>query len=341
MARPTIQDVAREAGVSPATVDRVLNGRLPVRPETARRVAEAAKALGYYAAGLIQQRLDRDTPHLRLGFLLLKSESPFYSLLAQSIAEAAASAPGYRISAIIEHHGDTSPTVVAERMHRLGERCQALAVVSVDHPQITVAVAELKARNVPVFALLSDFAAEHRAAYVGLDNRKAGRTAGWLIARTARRPGKVGIILGSHRFHGHELREIGLRSYFREHAPDFEVLDSRVNLEEPSIAHEATFGLIRRHPDLAGLYVAGGGMEGVIAALREEKAEGLVAVCPELTPGSRLALSEEVISFVIATPLPQLPVELIRVMAQACLTGSVEGAGQIFLPFNLYLPENI
>ena len=47
------------------------------------------------------------------------------------------------------------------------------------------------------------------------------------------------------------------------------------------------------------------------------------------------------ISFVIATPLPQLPVELVRVMAQACLTGSVEGTGQTFLPFNLYLPENI
>lgn len=341
MARPTIQDVAREAGVSPATVDRVLNGRLPVRAETAQRVAEAAKALGYHAAGLIQQRLDRDTPHLRLGFLLLKSQSPFYSLLAAAIADAAATTPGFRISAVIEHHGDTSPAAVAERMHRLAERCQALAVVSVDHPLIAVAVAELKARNVPVFALLSDFAAEHRAGYVGVDNRKAGRTAGWLIAHTARAPGKIGIILGSHRFHGHELREMGLRSYVREHAPEFEVLDSRVNLEEPSIAHEATFGLIRRHPDLVGLYVAGGGMEGVIAALREEKSQGLVTICPELTPDSRLALSEEVISYVIATPLPQLPAELIRVMAQACLSGGTEGTGQSFLPFNLYLPENI
>jgi len=137
------------------------------------------------------------------------------------------------------------------------------------------------------------------------------------------------------------LREIGLRSYFREHAPDFEVLDSRVNLEEPSIAYEATFGLLRRHPDLAGLYVAGGGMEGVMAALREEGTKGLVAICPELTPDSRLALSEEIISFVIGTPLPQLPAELIRVMAQACLPGGADVPSQTFLPFNLYLPENI
>lgn len=341
MARPTIQDVAREAGVSPATVDRVLNARLPVRPETARRVAEAANALGYYAAGLIEQRLDRDTPLLRLGFLLLKADSHFYRHLAQFIAEAAAATPGYRISPIIEHLADTSPANVAERMRKIGERCQALAVVSVDHPLVAVVVSELKERNVPVFALLSDFAPDLRAGYVGLDNRKAGRTAGWLIAHTAPTPGKVGMIVGSHRFHGHELREMGLRSYFREHAPDFEVLDSRVNLEEPSIAYEATFSLLRRYPDLAGLYVAGGGMEGVIAALREEGVKGLVAICPELTTDSRLALSEEIISFVIGTPLPQLPIELIRVMAQACLSGGADAPSQTFLPFNLYLPENI
>src|ERR1700748_912647 len=102
MARLTIQDVARKAGVSPATVDRVLNARLPVKPETARRVAEAAQTLGYHAAGLIAQRRDRDVPLLRLGFLLLKG-SRFYLQLAQLIAEAAAARRDYRITVLVEH----------------------------------------------------------------------------------------------------------------------------------------------------------------------------------------------------------------------------------------------
>ena len=55
-------DVAREAGVSTATVDRVLNARLPVRDETARRVFEAARAVGYHAAALIGQRIQSDLP---------------------------------------------------------------------------------------------------------------------------------------------------------------------------------------------------------------------------------------------------------------------------------------
>ena len=44
--RPTVSDVAKKAGVSVATVDRVLNRRAPVKGETARRVLDAAQALG-------------------------------------------------------------------------------------------------------------------------------------------------------------------------------------------------------------------------------------------------------------------------------------------------------
>ena len=47
-----------------------------------------------------------------------------------------------------------------------------------------------------------------------------------------------------------------------------------VNLETRHITHEATLDLLQRYPDLVGFYVAGGGMEGAIAALREENMAG-------------------------------------------------------------------
>ena len=86
----------------------------------------------------------------------------------------------------------------------------------------------------------------------------------------AKRPGKVAVFVGSHRFHGQEMREIGFRSYFREYAPELDLVETLVNLETRGIAHEATLDLLQRHPDIVGFYVAGGGMEGAISALREE-----------------------------------------------------------------------
>ena len=53
----TLQAVADAAGVSSATVDRVLNRRLSVREDTALRVIAAAEALGYHAAHLMRQIL--------------------------------------------------------------------------------------------------------------------------------------------------------------------------------------------------------------------------------------------------------------------------------------------
>lgn len=58
--RPTIRDVAEQAGVSIATVSRVLNDRADVSVETRQRVREVARSVGYTAdpaaRGLVTQR---------------------------------------------------------------------------------------------------------------------------------------------------------------------------------------------------------------------------------------------------------------------------------------------
>ena len=48
-----------------------------MREETARRVYDAANAIGYHAAGLIRQRLLQDLPQYRLGFILQRPNQAF------------------------------------------------------------------------------------------------------------------------------------------------------------------------------------------------------------------------------------------------------------------------
>ena len=340
--RPTIADLAREAKVSVATVDRVLNGRHPVREETARRVYEAANAIGYHAAGLIRQRIQQDLPHYRLGFVLQKPRQFYYQSFARELEQAANAAPGMHIDVHIDFTESQAAADVIAKLKEVAARAQAVAMVAPDHPMLTAAVQDLKDRGIPVFSLLSDFAPGAREGYLGLNNRKAGRTAGWVIAKAARKPGKVAVFVGSHRFHGHELREIGFRTYLREHAPDFQILDTLINLETRQITHEATLDLLQRHPDLVGLYIAGGGMEGAISALREENTAGrIVAVCNELTPETRSALADEIMTAVIATPVPRLCADLVGLMVRAIETGAAETPGQTFLPFDIHVSENI
>lgn len=340
--RPTIADLAEASGVSVATVDRVLNGRLPVREETARRVYDAANAIGYHAAGLIRQRMSAPQRQHRLGFLFQKPEQAFYRDFAREIELAAARAPGFSARIAIDYWSEQRPEDIVARLNRMAEKTEAVALVSPDHPTITAAVEALKAHGIPVFSLLSDFAPGVREGYVGLNNRKAGRTAAWMIARAAPMPGKIAVFVGSHRFHGHELREIGLRSYFREHAPDFTVLETLVNLETADLTHQAMLDLIAQHQDLVGCYVAGGGMEGAISALRQARPTPSPAVvCHESTGDSRAALADNIVTMVIATPLTRLCAETIELMGRAIEDGAAATPGQTFLPFDIVLPESI
>jgi LacI family transcriptional regulator len=340
--RPTIKDIAKEAGVSVATVDRVLNGRLKVREETARKVSDAAHAIGYHATNLIQQRLRADLPEVRFGFVLQKEKQTFYKSFAQEIEQKVRAATGIRGRAIIDFSYSQSPGEVAEMLTDMRGKADVVAATAVNHHLITDAVRELKSDGIATFSLLSDFAQGERLQYVGLNNLKVGRIAAWMLATAARKPGKVAIFVGGHRWHGHELRETGFRSFCRELKPQFQVLDTLINLETRQLTYEATLDLLARHTDIVGIYMAGGGMEGAIAALREARPpEHVAMVVNELISESRSALSDRYATMVIATPLPQLCTDLVKLMADAAIKKEPLVPGQHFLEPLLYLPESV
>ncbi|KMW59144.1 Transcriptional regulator, LacI family [Candidatus Rhodobacter oscarellae] len=340
--RPTIQDIAQAAGVSVATVDRVLNGRLKVREETARKVSEAAHRIGYHATNLIEQRLRADLPELRVGFILQKIFQPFYQNVAAEIEDAMARAAGIRGKAVIEFAQTQTPADIANLMVQMRGRVDVVAANAVNHVQVTEAVLTLKEAGIPTCALFNDFAQGERLTYIGTNNLKVGRMAAWMVGTAARRAGKIAVFVGGHRWHGHELRETGFRSYFREARKDFQVLDTLVNLETRQLTYEATLNLLDRNRDLVGLYLAGGGMEGAIQALRENRKPGDVAlVVNELTPESRSALGEGYLTMVIATPLRQLFPDLVDLIKDHVLGENATVPSQKFLEPILYVPESV
>ncbi|GAF15238.1 LOW QUALITY PROTEIN: catabolite control protein A [Bacillus sp. JCM 19045] len=83
----TIYDVAREAGVSMATVSRVVNGNPNVKPTTRKKVLEAIERLGYrpnaVARGLASKRTTT------VGVIIPDISSIFFSELARGIEDIA------------------------------------------------------------------------------------------------------------------------------------------------------------------------------------------------------------------------------------------------------------
>ncbi|SFR45657.1 LacI family DNA-binding transcriptional regulator [Litoreibacter janthinus] len=339
--RPTLKDLALAAGVGVATVDRALNGRLNVRRETLDRVLEAAERIGYPTRLLSARRDEANRPVIRFGFVLHKGTQEFYRNFASELQDAVARRHDIRGRAIIRFAASQSPEDFAEDIRNISEQVDVIATSAINHPTLSDLVQELSSAQKPVFALLNDFAQGIRQNYLGLNNVKVGRAAAWMITTQMRAPGKLAVFVGGNRWHSHLLRETGFQSYVREFAPDFTMLNTLVNLETRQVTYEATLDLLERHSDLRGIYVAGGGMEGAIAALREQRPAGKVAlVVNELTEVSRKALVDRYATMVIATPLQQLCTDLVEMMTASVRDGSNRTSSQHFLTPQLYLPES-
>src|SRR4051812_25277002 len=86
-AAPTIPDVARRAGVSPATAARALGGYGSVSPAASDRVRAAAEALGYRANGVARSMITGRT--MTLGVVLGDIENEFFSRVARGFTDVA------------------------------------------------------------------------------------------------------------------------------------------------------------------------------------------------------------------------------------------------------------
>ncbi len=336
--RATIADLAETAGVSISTVDRILNGRDPVRRTTAERVLAAAEKIDFYAVPLLRERLEVAGPRVRLGFLLQQSDRPWYRIIAEALNSAAESAPD--VEALIAHMDDISPGAVAARMIEMGGKVDALAVIAAEHPLVTEAIEALAARGVPTFGLVSSLTAACGTGYVGLDNWKVGRTAAWAIAHLCPKPGRIGILVGNPRYRCQEMNESGFRSYFRECAPDFTLLEPISTFEDKAIAREVTETLLRREPDLSALFISGGGVTGTLEAIAASgRGRELVSVGYEIMAPTRAALIDGALTMVIAHPVQRMAAEAVGAMRDAVLGRTPPG--QRLLSFDIFTPENL
>jgi len=342
MTRPTIRDLAEAAGVSISTANRILAGTGGVRAPTVALVRDAAERIGFYGLGTIKSQINARRTKYRFGFLLLQPTRTYYKILGAEIEKVASTVQDSEIDAVVRYAEDLSPQSVTATLLQLGETCQAVAVVAAVHPLVLQAVDTLQANGIPVFGLISQLSATGNVNYVGLDNWKAGRTAAWAIANVCKKPGKVGILVGNHRFRCQEMNESGFRSYFREFAPDFTLLEPLATFETSAVAEELTEKLLAEHPDLSGLFMAGGGISGVIAALRTSGRAGqVVTVGHQLMDYTKLGLLDGTLTMILNSPTPKFVHETISAMIKACQSSEDQTRQTIVVPFEIYTRENI
>ncbi|CAN7568636.1 LacI family DNA-binding transcriptional regulator [Mesorhizobium caraganae] len=339
--RATIADIAAKAGVSPSTVDRVLNSRLPVKGKTAERVLSAARELRYHGTNLMMQRIDESRGSVSVGLALQHKTNPFFRQLAEEINAYAKHARPECRSILIEDFSDLTPKGMGRALHQLAAKVDVVGVMAFDHPAVNEAVSLLADIAKPVVAIVSNLSAPRLAGYVGIDHQKAGRTAGWSLSKLLNRSGKIGMLIESYQYRAYQEREIGLRNYILEHEPGMELCEGVYGIATNSVVERMFEELLARHPDLRGLYFIGAGVAAVLRTLETLPPERrLHVVCHELTPVTRAALASGTVGIVLDSPRKDLAREIVDQLVRRGLNPASDPRST-HVEFRLYCPENL
>ncbi|MGW5770840.1 LacI family DNA-binding transcriptional regulator [Streptomyces longwoodensis] len=331
-----LREIARQAGLSEATVDRVLNGRGGVRPSTAQEVHRAIADL------------DRQRTQVRLvgrTFMVdIVMQAPErFSTAVRAALEAELPSLHPAVLRSRYHFRETAEAAdlvrVLDRIARRGS--QGVVLKAPDVPEVTAAVGRLTAAGIPVVTLVTDLPASARVGYVGIDDRAAGATAAYLMGQwLGDRPAHVLTSLSSGFFRNEEEREMGFRAVMRARHPERALVEIAEGQGLDATQYDLVRAALARDPEIRAVYSIGGGNIATLRAFADVGRACAVFVAHDLDHDNTRLLREHRLSAVLHHDLRQDLREACHIVMRA--HGALPQAGpslpsaiQVVTPYNM------
>ena len=172
----TIKEIARLSGVSRGTVDRVLNNRGSVKPETAEKVMQVIKDVNY-SPSRAGKTLAIKKKQLKFGFILFSStaSNPFFLDVVRGIQARADFMKEYGVTVETRYATLDNPQLQVQLIDELiNKSINGLAITPINHPIVAEKLKEIAKNGIPVVTSNSDIPNCGRIAYVGSDYYKSG-----------------------------------------------------------------------------------------------------------------------------------------------------------------------
>ena len=263
-------EIAALAGVSTTTVDRVLNERGSVSAQARERGGGRAAARRAASAARHAARL------LHVDVLLPDTDAAFFKRLQLALQ---------RSLQMLDRRVVVHRTIPARRRRRASRRADrtarlparaALIVTARDTSRVRDALAGAIARGETVVTMVTDIGGIDRAHFAGIDNYRAGRTAGYYIGRLAARPGRVLLLGGRMGYRAHADRMAGCRDQLAEAFAAVRCDDEPVEtLDQDDRRYRAVTKALQAHDDVVAITTAAPARPAS-AALRKAGAAGRV-----------------------------------------------------------------
>ena len=290
-----IKEIAAQSGLSTATIDRALNDRVHVSPQTKARVQAAISELEQQ-----EQQLSAKGRRLFIDFVIEapKRFSDEVRKACESVLSdvgAAAFRPRFHTQEIMS---EETLLAALKRFQKRGSH--GLCIKARDSLNVARAVSELSAKGIPVFTLVTDIQQADRQGYIGLDNAHAGQTAAFLMARSIKADtGKILTTVSRDDFRGEADRLTGFRDKLAQLKPGLDLIDLSGGAGLFANTVKRLTPTITAQDNIVGIYSMGGANKAILLELPANVRDNAVYVAHDLDRDNLELLQNGQLDFVV------------------------------------------
>ncbi len=330
-----MKEIARRAGVSIGTVDRVLHHRGRVSADNIAKINAIVEQMGY-KPNLFASRLSGGGLVRSIGVVMPEAAQDFgyWRLIRNGIDRAAREFEPLQVAVQVVGFDRNSPDACAEAFRRMAEGgCEGIAVAPI-HSRILRPLVEAWDPSFPLVFFDTDMACDRHRCFVGQDPWQGGYLAGKLLGLTLETGRPVVLVRFDEDDEHLQKRSEGFEAYARSVGRQVLILAQK--LSDPLDRRRADTALfLARHPAVGGMFVPNASVgEYALAGL------GRRMVGYDLIPGNLAALREGRLDFLLSQRPEVMGYEAVRRLSRALLFGEAL-PDRISLPLDVILKENL
>lgn len=314
----TIKEIAKQAGVSIGTVDRVIHDRGMVNPQTKERVLSVIKELNY-KPNTVAQGLALRKKKLKLCFIIPDSRrNPFYDKVFEAAEKKAEELKQYGVQVLFHFLETESPHLLSKEQFKTDflEDVDGIAVTGFDSREIRAYLDKAKERDIPVVFYNAVIPDRDYLAFVGCSYVDSGKIAAGLSALAGGEDARVCIYTeGPSEVSSCNERLQGFQEEIKAHYPNMRILDiceiSRNQIDN----YLSVKKVIETNPDVNIMYIVNPADYGICEAIyRADEKRQIRIITNDLVEEQETMIRQGIISATVCQePEKQgaMPLELL------------------------------
>lgn len=336
----TIREIAAACGVSRGTVDRVINGRGKVRPETEMCILEMLQKAGYQK-NIVGRALTVRKNNPVITVILSSENNPFFDEVIEGIKKAEMELADYGASIQLMPMRGYKKEKQLALIQEASKTATILILQPINDSQIVHEVNRLYDDGIRTITINTDIEGSRRICYVGSDYIRGGRVAAGILGLVTGGKGELGIISGVETVLGHRQRLDGFVKRLNKAYPSIHIANIVSSEDDSEEGYRVTHEMLTTNSRIDTLMVIAAGLPGVCHAIRELGREKYIRVFAfDNTPATKAGMQDGFVKAVICQQPFEQGYRAVKTAFDVILSGNV-ATEKIIMENQVKIIENL